>query len=118
MRRDKVIAPAGVDLAVLAARASYGGSPEHKDVPSPAGPPKLRADATPCPRDLNDPSILTSWLQRAIAAGDVGAPWEAEFPRYAWIREGGRCFEARLSNRELGVYKGYPLEPEEEPRWL
>ena len=117
-RRERTEPPEGTDLARLAARASYHGSQEHKDHPSAAGPPKLRSDATPCPRDLRDFPVLTGWLQEAIAAGRIGAPWQGDFPRYAWVRSGEQCFEASLSNREAGVYKGYPLNPDEVPEWL
>ncbi len=71
MRPERVDAPAGIDVAVLASRTSYHGSAEHKDYLSAAGP-----------------------------------------------RQNNRCFEARLSNREQGVYKGYPLKPDEIPSWL
>ena len=120
MRRDKVEPPAGVDLAELALRATYTGSPEHKDIPSPAGQPRRRSDATLCPRDLSDPAAVTQWLREAIAAGQVGAPWPegVEFPRYAWIRTDLGCFEARLTNQVSGQYKGYLLEPDEAPLWL
>ena len=118
IRRERVEAPTGVDLAVLARLASYGGSPEHKDSLSPAGPPRLRSDATACPRDLKDVDQLTGWLRAAIAAGQIGAPWEGDFPRYAWFRNDRGCFEARLTNRVSGQYKGYPLKPDEEPSWL
>ena len=118
MRRDRVEAPAGVLLADLAQRASYVGSPEHKNSLSPAGPPRLRADATPCPRDLNDTATVTGWLREAIQAGQIGAPWEGDFPRYAWARNDRGCFEARLTNRVSGQYKGYPLESYEVPEWL
>jgi hypothetical protein len=118
MRRDRAEVPSDVDLASIAARASYEGSPEHKRYPSAAGPPKLRSDATPCPPDLKDHALLTGWLQEAIGSGQVGTPWEGDFPRYAWLRRGSRCFEARLSNREAGTYKGYPMKPDEVPEWL
>lgn len=118
MRREQVEPPQGVDLAELALRASYEGSAEHKDYLSAAGPAKLRTDATPCPRDLKDQGLLTEWLREAIRAGHIGAPWEDDFPRYAWVRKGERCFEARLSNRQAGIYKGYPMEPDEVPKWL
>jgi hypothetical protein len=118
LRRERTLPVPGVDLAVLAARVRYEGSAEHKTYPSPAGPPRLRSDATPCPPDLKDPHVLTGWLRDAIASGQVGAPWDHDFPQYAWIRRGSRCFEARLSNRELGTYHGYPLRPDEVPQWL
>ena len=110
--------PVGTDLAELAQRTSYEGSAEHKDVPSPAGPPKLRSDATPCPQDLKDPKMLTQWLRDGITHGQVGAPWEGDFPRYVWVKNDRGCFEARLTNREAGQYKGYPLKPDEVPAWL
>lgn len=116
--RERVEPPAGTDLTVLATRVSYEGSPEHKDYLSAAGPAKLRSDATRCPRDLKDWRILAGWVREAVAAGQIGAPWEGDFPRWAWIRKGQQCFEARLSNREAGVYKGYPLLPHEVPDWL
>ena len=118
MRRERVDPPAGTNLAALASRASYEGSAEHKDYPSAAGPRRLRSDATPCPRDLKDQAQLTTWLREAIGMGQVGALWEGNFPRYAWLRKADRCFEARLSNREQGTYKGYPLKPDEIPTWL
>jgi hypothetical protein len=70
----------------LAAQVTYVGSTEHKDHPSPAGPPGLRHnDASPCD------------------------------PRYATFEEpmrslDGRLYEARLVNQELGTYKAYKLE--------
>lgn len=118
MRRTRIEPPQDVDLRRLASRAVYVGSPEHKDIPSPAGAPRLRSDATRCPRDLHDFEELTNWLREAIAAGQIGAPWEGDYPRYAWVRNDRGCFEARLTNREIGHYKGYPLLPDEVPEWL
>lgn len=118
MRRERVDAPVGIDVGVLASRASYQGSAEHKDYLSAAGPRRLRSDATPCPVDIKDQAVLTAWLREAIAARQFGGPWEGDFPRYVWFRRSSRCFEARLSNREQGVYKGYPLKPDEIPGWL
>jgi len=46
-------------------------------------------------------------------AGQCGQLWESDFPRYAWCQHGGVTYEARLSNPELGQYKGYPLEADE-----
>jgi hypothetical protein len=94
------------------------GSPEHKAHPSFAGLPRLRADATKCDPALTDRDELTRWLQAAIASGHIGEPWEGQFPRYAWHRAGDVCYEARLVNQELGQYKGYPLEPAENPEGM
>ncbi|MGH9130544.1 MAG: hypothetical protein ACRDWV_02480 [Acidimicrobiales bacterium] len=72
------------NLVALANEARYVGSAEHKDYPSPAGLPRLRVDATKCdPRLHGDFEMLTGWLQAAIRVGNVGAPWEGDFPRYS-----------------------------------
>jgi hypothetical protein len=117
-RGTSALHPQGVDAARAAAEATYIGSAEHKDRVSAAGAPRLRADASPCPPGLIDMSSLTGWLRAAIATGRTGAQWEQGFPRYAWWREGDRCFEARLVNAGLGQYKGWPLAPAEWPESL
>jgi len=105
-----------VDLRALAAIARYVGSPEHKDIRGYAGEPKLRADASCCPRDLSlDETIPEQWLRDALLRGAVGAPWEGRFPRYVWYEHEGIIFEGRLVNKEQGSYKGYPLEDDEWP---
>ncbi len=104
------------DLSEVAGAATYVGSGEHKGYPSPAGPPRLRADATKCdPRMHGDVALLTAWLREAILAGRVGGMWEGGFPRYAWARRDGACLEARLVNSESGEYKGYRLLDSEAP---
>lgn len=107
--------PSGIDLATLARRVRYVGSREHKDSPSFAGPPRPRADASCCPRDIRDQDMVCEWLRSALRRGAVGAPWEAGFPRYVWFKHQDVVFEGRLVNREQGTYKGYPLLPEEWP---
>jgi len=118
LRRVFVSPPVGVSLEEIAQRASYVGSAEHKSYPSFAGPPHRRADATKCDPGLADPAELTAWLREAITAGRVGSPWEGDFPRYVWHRDGDVCYEGRLVNRELGEYKGYPLDPIQWPEAL
>ncbi len=117
-RRSFSPPPAGVDLAAVADRASYIGSGEHKSFPSFAGPPQLRADASKCDPSLADADELTSWLRDAIRLGQVSALWEGDFPRYVWCKQAGIAYEGRLLNQVLGQYKGYPLEPGEEPGGL
>lgn len=107
--------PPDTDLAGLAARASYVGSPEHKDFVSFAGQPRPRGDASLCPPEIRDVGVVIGWLRSAIRKGSTGAPWEGDFPRYVWHREGDVVFEARLVNREKGSYKGYPLHEHEQP---
>lgn len=114
-RRREIHVPAGADLRRVADMVTYEGSQEHKDFPSFAGQPKPRGDASLCPRDIRDVAVVTGWLRSAIRAGVTGAPWEGDFPRYAWHREGDTMFEARLVNRGSGSYKGYPLHNDEWP---
>ena len=111
--------PDEADRHRLAARARYVGSPDHKDYPSFAGQPRLRADASCCPREFaGDPATIetiNAWLHRAIRLGATGAPWEGLFPRYVWYKHQETVFEGRLVNRETGDYKGYPLDQNEWP---
>ena len=109
--------PQGVDVLQLAERARYVGSPEHKDTPSFAGQPKPRADATICDQSfVGKLPQLNSWLRLALSKRAVGAPWEGDFPRYVWFKEGNVVYEARLVNSATGEYKGYELEPNEWPK--
>jgi hypothetical protein len=111
--------PQGTDLSGLAERARYVGSPEHKDTPSFAGQPKPRADATICDRSFIDKlPQLNRWLSSALTRGAVRAPWEGDFPRYVWFKEGNVVYEARLVNSGTGEYKGYALEHDEWPRGI
>ena len=114
-RRRVIHIPSTVNLDGLADRAVYVGSPEHKDIRSFAGQPRLRADASICPRGIWDQEEIQKWLRSAIRRGATGAPWEGVFPRYVWYKEGSVVFEGRLVNRGNGSYKGYPLEKDEWP---
>lgn len=92
--------------------ASYSGSPEHKL-------PHARSDATLCPAELIEKQAeLTNWLRDAISQGNAGGCMEGKFPRYVWYQYGDRGYEGRLTNRELGEYKGYPIHPDEGPKEL
>lgn len=102
----------------IVARAAYVGSAEHKDYPSPAGPPRLRADATKCDPALHDKDSfdsLTALLRAAMSSQAVGSPVEGDFPRYVWARRGDRWYEARPTNRESGEYKGYEIRSDQVP---
>ena len=113
--RRRICVPMGTDLAMLASRVDYVGSPEHKDFPSFAGGPCPRADASCCPRDIRDQNVVREWLRSAIRRGAVGEQWETGFPRYVWFKHQNVVFEGRLVNRKQGTYKGYPLLREEWP---
>jgi hypothetical protein len=111
--------PPSIDLQDVARRVSYVGSPEHKDVPSFAGQPRPRSDASICDRSLaQEQQRITDWLRDAIRSGRVSALWENGYPRYAWHRDGDTVYEGRLVNSGTGQYKGFPLNPDEWPRGL
>lgn len=114
-RRRELYVDPNTNLESLADMVKYEGSPEHKDIVSFAGQPRPRGDASLCPREIGDVSVVTDWLRSAIRRGATGAPWEGAFPRYAWHKEGDTVFEARLVNRGSGSYKGYPLNCDEWP---
>lgn len=116
--RRQIAGPvAGMDLHEIARRVSYIGSPEHEETPSFAGQP--RADASVCDRRLaQDREQVTEWLRTAIQRGAMSRLFEGAFPRYAWYKDGTVVYEARLVNRELGEYKGYPLNDTEWPEAL
>ncbi len=108
-----------VDVSEIAGRVSYVGSPEHKDIASFAEEPRPRADASICPRHLSqDQELVTRWLRTAVERGAIGGMKEGDFPRYAWHKEEGIVYEARLENKVLGEYKGYPLNESEWPGGL
>ena len=114
-RKRVICVPPDINLYGVSERATYVGSPEHKDAPSFAGQPRLRADASCCPREITDRILVTGWLRAAIRRGATGAPWEGGFPRYVWYKDGGTVYEGRLVNRGRGTYKGYPLGDDEWP---
>ena len=116
--RRQMYVPPDTDLDHLAEQVKYVGSPEHKDFPSFAGQPRLRADATRCPRELTDLELVNQWLRNAVRRGAVGDDWEGRFPRKIWYKDGDIVYEGRLVNRGNGVYKGYPIRKEEWPRGI
>ena len=119
MRRQLIAPPPGFDLGQVADEVEYVGSVEHKRYPSFAGQPRPRADATLCEPKFKDAAVLTEWLASAVRAGQVGAPWEAGFPRYVWVWQDDQWFEARLVNQVLGQYKGYALGSDDDlPDWM
>lgn len=88
-------------------------------MPSFAGQPRPRADASICPRDLTrDQAKVQAWLREAIRRGAVSELREGDYPRYVWFEDDGVVYEGRLVNKGKGEYKGYPLEPGEGPAGL
>lgn len=99
----------------LAEEVEYHGGGEHKSHPSPAGPPALRSDATPC-----DPGIdwvdIRNALAEGVRRGCISEATERGFPEYVWAWLDGELYEARHLNGFAGKYKGCRLEPPEYPR--
>lgn len=110
------------DPGEAAVHAIYVGSGEHKRFPNPLCDPNLRTDASDC--DAVDPTLsqtperLTAWLREAIRRGQVSPELEGAFPRYVWARvqtaAGVHAVEARLTNCELGQYKGYFIDVDQD----
>lgn len=119
LRRERNV-PSGTDLASVAKKVIYVGSPEHKRSPSFAGAARPRADASKCPDALaGQLKKVLQWLRSAVEAGSVGGRWEQGFPRYVWFKENETIvYEARLTNAAKGEYKGYPLVADEFPSFL
>jgi hypothetical protein len=116
--RRKVAGPRpDLDLQELSERVRYVGSPEHKETVSFAGQPRPRADATPCDRNVTQEQA-TQWLRTAIRRGAISSFMEGDFPRYAWHKVDDLVYEARLTNQQLGEYKGFPLKVSEWPENL
>jgi hypothetical protein len=117
LKRNRLDPGTQLDLDGMAEKVSYVLTPEHKDYLTAAGPGKLRSDASACPRGLDFDMVL-DWLRNAVRARHVSADFDGEFPRYVWTRVEGRVYEARLSNSDLGAYKGFPIQDHEAPGWL
>lgn len=115
MRRQFASERPKPDLEALAASVEYVGSIEHKNYPSFAGPPRLRADASPCDPELGDERELTSWIQDAIRSNFFSEETQGGFPKYVWCERDGIWYEARIVNRDQGQYKGYPISASERP---
>ncbi len=72
------------DPAQVATIATYRGSAEHKDYPSPAGNPALRSDASRCDPRYTEFEPITEVLRTAIRRGRVGAIFVGGFPKNVW----------------------------------
>lgn len=117
------------ELAAMALRASYVGSPYHKDCPNFTGSfaPRMGAvraevaldaddepDCTICPRHWSRRQAdATALLQQAIRTGQFAADATADgLPSRVWARDPERpemIYEARRLLNTEGGYKAFPL---------
>ena len=110
--------PLGVEVALVAEKCRYVGSPYHAAGPTAGRPVIRRPDATICPSELtSNRHRVEKWLRASILSGRTGA-WEGGFPRYVWHREEETVYEARQGSPGSGEYHGYPLQPWQRVRGL
>ncbi len=117
----KLVSKLPDDIDNLINRVRYVGSPEHKDAPNDLINPnyhKPRADASICPRDINNIDIVNTWLREAFSKGAISEYMEGDFPRFVWYKTNGMAFQGRLTNRGNGEYKGFPVSLSELPKGI
>ena len=101
-------------LEKVSNQAIYIGSAEHKIIKGYAGDLNPRGDAEKCPPGFsgteNQRQKVEAALRDAIRKGQVSSCVEGGFPRFVWCDSlgDGLIYEARLTNRDKGEYKGYP----------
>lgn len=114
--RPGVITPWPVDMpspTLIAQRATYRASPEHKNYRAPNGewtfliprPDKAFCMSIP---PAQWPRVQDA-LRIAITSGCVSEEFQGDFPRRAWVYINGVLHEARLTNAGIGEYHGFPL---------
>lgn len=101
-------------LASLADEVTYCGSPYHKSNPGDFGlnpPARPQPDKTLCDlAKITTRLSATRLLKRGLRRGLVSAQKDNGFPRIIWsVTDNGIPLEARLDNKVLGTYHGYPL---------
>ena len=103
-----------LELALLAERVRYTGSPYHKRNPGDFGltpPAQPRPDKTLCD-EAGITSNLEAWrlLKSGVRKGLVSERRINGFPQNVWsVTRDGFPLEARLENPAQGTYHGYPL---------
>lgn len=102
-------------LESLAAKAQYGGNPEHKRNPGDFGldPPSLpRQGKSLCDQaGIFSRTKALSLLRRGIRQGLVSVQERQGWPQNVWaVTETGIALEAMLENAHQGVYHGYPMQ--------
>ena len=102
------------DLADLAKRVKYTGSPYHKRNPGDFGltpPSQPRQDKILC--DITGITTVREslrLLRRGVSKGLISEQTWGGFPQNIWaVTEDGIPLEAQLENREKGTYHGYPM---------
>ena len=102
------------DLADLAKRVKYTGSPLHKRNPGDFGltpPSQPRQDKILC--DITGITTVREslrLLRRGVSKGLISEQTRGGFPQNIWaVTEDGIPLEAQLENREKGTYHGYPM---------
>ena len=106
-------------LRALAARARYGGNPEHKRAPGDfrlTPPAQLRADKTACDEvGIAKREVALRLLREGMERGLVSRQVRKGYPQNVWaVTDEGRPLEAQLENADTGSYHGYPM-PETDP---
>ena len=105
-------------LGELAGRVRYEPSPRHKKTPTEYNltPSVLRGTLCEDSRVFKSGKPSTklkkakTLLRGGIKGGLVSEQWDGEFPKRIWaVTDDGEPFEARLENREQGIYHGFPL---------
>ena len=112
---------------ILAARAEYHGSREHKLKRSWLGMPMARQlpggkvgrrdkqTTTVCPLTTEqDRKLATTWLRKAIEAGQYRfREGDLEFPHKVWYEANGNIWFGLCINSGSGQYKGWPIDEDE-----
>lgn len=106
-------------LSKLAAKACYGGNPEHKRNP---GDFNLTPPSTPRPgKSLCDVvQVFTrtealALLRKGLANGLISDLFIGQWPKNVWsVTNTGIPLEAQLESSETGSYHGYPI-PQADP---
>jgi hypothetical protein len=106
---------AHTELANVAEKVRYVGSPYHRLPGSPMGQPKDRKfpEASKCDKKWTL-GLANQALKASILQGVVSSGWENGFPRKVWHLDGETLYEAVLSNRDQGEYHAYPLNERRE----
>lgn len=101
-------------IGMLKGKLKYTCSEDHMMTPKMGKSMKISIDnKSKCPKDIVDPIVVVNWIELALDKGLYSEEFDGNYPRYVWwkrIHDNEiQYFEARITNREIGEYKGYPL---------